>query len=300
MSASLATWSSRAPGQAEQPVGFDPDRQIPISLVTADFRAQVRAFPETATGQTRSIRLTTRDGVSEILLPFQFRQVNGIARGPFGKLVVVGMSAGAVYDIGIIDLAAHRTTDQFWCYNPSVSVDGQYIAFTKFFGPHSSPSPEDHSMLYVVARTARENRPVGIELDDIVDVGFALYPFRIGNWKADNISVPAETAHSVAGRYSWEDPNQYFFADFVDREVSIVRVAISDGKADVYRQTVTSSQLKGEFNKYFPPRLSDVIAEGGNLKLTFSSNVTQSIVISLADFVNVGSVNLKEQPLGRR
>jgi hypothetical protein len=59
-------------------------------------------------------------------------------------------------------------------------------------------------MLYIVARSAQENRPSGISLDDMEDVGFAMYPSVVGKGIADNANVPSGLANVVAGQYFWK------------------------------------------------------------------------------------------------
>jgi len=274
---------------------FDPEHQRAVTLVTPDLSAEVVAkAPEANTGQSRSILLNTRAGKAVVSLPFEFAQVNAIFLGPSQRLVIEGMSTGSVYVVGIVDTAAGRVVDIFTCYEPATSPDGYYIAFTKLFGPHSAPSPEDHSMIYSVARSASENRPRGIRADDEVDVGFAVYPWGIGNAMADNLEVPSKSAHTVGGGYHWRD-SQYFFADRAAGKVEIVWVAIANEIATVHSLAVSASQL-GPTQNGFPPTLVDAKLEGDKLKLAVSTNQARTIVASTAEFVRLGSISLSGQP----
>ncbi len=157
------------------------------------------------------------------------------------------MVAGYVYELGVLDTNTSRLTDRFMCYDPAISPDGQYIAFTKFFPPHFVTSPADHSMLYVVARSPHENRPEGILLSDEVNVGFEVFPPGIGNRDSDNIGVAPGSDYRVAGAdiYIWKGNDQYFFADGVDfspngvaDQLSLVWVSIGNGSASVRTATV--------------------------------------------------------------
>jgi hypothetical protein len=276
---------------------FDPGHQRAVTLVTPDLSAEVVAqAPDASTGQSRSILLNTRAGKAVVSLPFEFAQVNAIFLGPPQRLVIEGMSAGSVYVVGIVDTVADKLVDTFTCYQPAISPDGYYIAFTKLFGPHSSPSPEDHSMIYSVARSASENRPRGIRRDDEVDVGFAAYPWGIANSMADNLDVPRKSAHTVGGGYRWRD-SQYFFADRVAGKVQIVWVAIANEIATVRSLAMSASQL-GPARNDFPPTLVDAELEGDKLKLTVSTNQARTIVASTAEFVRLGSISLSGQPAG--
>jgi hypothetical protein len=138
----------RAGAEDEQRLSFDPAHQRALSLITPDFTAEVVAQrPDPESRQTRSIVLNTRTGKITVPLSFEFAQVNEIVEGPPGRLVVVGMPTGSVDVVGIIDINLGKVIDTFTCYEPAISADGHYVAFTKLFPPHSSPSPEDHSML---------------------------------------------------------------------------------------------------------------------------------------------------------
>ena len=281
---------------------FDPEHQQPAKLVSPELTAEAVAKPEDpTTGVSHSIEINAQGRKLTVPLPFQFSQVNAIIQGPAGKLVVVGRGNAYGYEIGIIDTAASRLVDRFACYDPAVSADGQYIAYTKFFAPHGVPAPEDHAMLYVVARSLLENRPLDLRKDIIAsddeDVGFAVYPPGIGNREGDNVNVPPESAHIVAGYYFWKDAGQYFFADRTPKEFRMVWVAIAHGAA-VVRSLVIPPSQSGFVQKEFPPRLEDAKFEGESAKLTIRTNVIRSVVVSLAGFTKVGSVDLAARPAG--
>ena len=295
---SLALVSATGLGQVLQE--FHPERQQPVRLVMPELSAEVVAGPvDPMTAGGRIIEISALGSKFSVPLPLQFHQVSAIIQGPPGKLVVVGMYNQYGYEVGIIDVAAGRLVDRFGCYIPAVSPDGQYVAFTKLFPSHGRITPEDHAMLYVVAYSRLENRPPGLRKDiidiDDEDVGFGVYPVGIGNREGDNVNVPPETAHTVAGYYFWKDPNQYFFADRTAKEFRIICVAIAKGKATVRGFLVPPAQFGGRRDD-FPSRLEDVSFEGDSIKLTIRTNVTRSLVLKLADFANLGSVDLARPP----
>jgi hypothetical protein len=229
-------------------------------------------------------------------LPFQFQQGNAIRQGPAGKLIVLGMAAGYVYELGILDTNASRIIDHFNCYAPAISPDGQYIAFTKLFSPHSSPSPADHSMLYVVALSPPENRPHGISLSDETDVGFEVFPPGKGNWKADNMNVALGSDYSVAGGYIWKGTDQYFFADGSGAELSLVWVSIGDGSASVRTATLVRQKSVGGY----APRamLRKVDLTDSAVSVAFSQPAFNR-TLRHDDFGISGSVNFKSLPIGK-
>jgi hypothetical protein len=278
---------------------FDPAHQRPVTLVTPEFSAAAVAQPANpTTGQTRLIRLKTRAGESSIALPFGIYQVNSIISGP-GKLVVVGMAAGAIYEIAIIDVASARLLDYFTCYSPAVSPNGRYIAYTKLFAPHGTPSPDDHAMLYDVAKSPLENRPPGVRPDDYIDVGFALYPPGIGNREGDNVDVPTNLVNVVAGYYFWEGHNQYFFANRSADEFKVVWVTVNGSIASVRDVVIPPAQLPAK-QSGFPPRLVDVSLEGDHVNLSLMSTAQRTIQVSLPNFISIESVDLGKPPLGAK
>jgi len=182
-----------------------------------------------------------------------------------------------------VDIAASRLVDRFSCYSPSVSPDGQYVA-----------------MLYLVARSASENRPSGAGTDDDIDVGFALYPADIGNREADNVDVPPSEAHTLVSYYVWQGSNEFFFADNRAGQIRVVSAEIRYATA-VVRDLLVPPQQTETVKQYLTRQgfLSMKLA-GGALQLTINSNPKRPVVIglSLSDFEVVESVDLARKPGG--
>ena len=283
--------------QPQVSLDFDPSHQRPVKLVTPELSAEVIAkADDPITGVSRSIMLKTGSSKALIPLPFQFEQVNAIVQGPPGRLLIVGMSGGDMYEVGILDTAADKVIDRIECYNPAVSPEGRYVAFTKFYGPHSTPLPDDHDMIYNVVRSPAENRPRGITTDDKDNVGFALYPWGIGNSYGDNGNVPPESAH-VSGWYFWNG-SQYFFGDRTAGKLHVIWVAIASGTATVRSAAVTQSQLGPERKDFFP-WLEGAELAGDKIHLTVRiASRSLAVAVALSDFVSLGSVDLNGQPAG--
>ena len=285
--------------QNQQPIHFDPEHQQPVKLVTPDVKAEVVVSPPSqVTGQSRSIRIRTGTIDSVIPLPFQFYQVNTITQGPPGKLVIVGMSGGYIYEVGILDIPSARVVDRLTCYSPAVSPSGYYIAFTKFYGPHFTPSPEDHNLLYVVARSPSENRPSGIQITDDENVGYTMYPPGIGNRKGDNINAPLGVSHSISGYYIWKDAAEYLFDDTTASELSIVSVRIDKNVANV-RRLIVPAHVLGATNGS-PSRLLAVRPTDETLRLEIANSTSRQISVRSVDFSSVGSVDLAHRPTASR
>ena len=277
--------------------GFHPERQQPVKLVSPDVTAELIPKPrDPRTGESRSIfRIEMHGRESVVSLPFEFYQVNAILQSVPGKLLVVGMQAGEVYQIGIVDTVESRVADHFACYAPAPSPDGRYVAYTKFFAPHGVPSPDDHAMLYDVARSPSENRPSGIRIDDYIDVGFVVYPPGTDNREADNVDVPPDLANVISGYYLWKDPSQYIFGSWRSGELRVISVTIADRLASVRSLMLTQTRLGTSPNE-LPVGVVGARFDGDEVTLDLSSHPARAIVLSLSTFTTTGSVDLNRRP----
>ncbi len=295
-----------APQASSSRLDFDPDHQQPVTLETATLSAEVIAnAPDPVTGSSRAIRLSYRSGAKEVLvrLPFLFAQINSLRQGPAGRLIILGMATGSVDEIGILDTKANKLIDDFMCYEPAISPEGKYIAFTKFYPPHGIESADDHSMLYAVAHSPQENRPKGTQLSNDEDVGFEIYPPGKGNWTRDNIGAGDQPDNIVAGGYIWKSDDQYFFAYGVSiaprgiaAQPSLVWVSIGDGTASIRTVSVIQEKQASEYASPAYLQMIDVTDSGFIAK--FSKPVLKS-VFHREDFAGAGSVDLTALPMGK-
>jgi hypothetical protein len=156
-------------------------------------------------------------GQKEVALPpevFEIREIHRYA----DRIIVVGDVGASVSRVMIINTSSGIASDSFEAYYPAVSPDGRFVAFIKFYPAHGWPAdaktgPEDHDMLYDMAKNPLENRPAGVGLDDMVNVGLNVFPGN-GNKDADNIGVPERLAHTTAGLFYWSpDSTKLVFTD---------------------------------------------------------------------------------------
>jgi hypothetical protein len=203
---------------------FNPARQKPVSY--ADARVQAALV----TGQGASaVKIVDRSTKEEklVALPVEMAQVNDMRRGGDNKLVVRGMVNGSGSEIAVIDLGSAKLVDKFVCYLPSMSRDGRYIAFVKFYPSHFAEGTDDHYMLYDIAKGAAENRPSGVPADDWKTVGKCVYPLGIANRDNDNIGVPKGSQHSSKSEFFWNpDREEFLFADQADTVATITLVLV--------------------------------------------------------------------------
>jgi len=142
------------------------------------------------------------------------------------RLIVIGDIGASVSRVMIVRVDTGVASDSFEAFTPTVSPDGRFIAFVKFYPPHSATGTEDHHMLYDMIKSGRANRPAGVGLDDRFDVGLNVYPGH-GNKEDDNIGVPERLAHNSPSLIFWSpDSAQLAFADQTESlKLVLVKVA---------------------------------------------------------------------------
>jgi hypothetical protein len=177
-------------------------------------------------------------------LPAEIVQVNEMRATQGGKAVVVGMVNGSVFEIVILNTHPLGIADTFLAYSPTVSPDTRLIAFVKFYPAHFVEGTEDHYLLYDVARSAADNRPVNVSLNDHTNVGIEVYP-HVANQGGDNTGVPPQQQHHMlAQRFFWQsDSARYVFADDYAGEWDVVLVAIADGVPSASKITVPKNEV---------------------------------------------------------
>src|SRR2546427_5633177 len=157
-------------------IGFQPEVQQPLSYEQGDGTV-VRTM-----GQPEMFQLLiTRLGRPEmtVALPTEIAQINSIDPAVDNKAVVIGMINGSAYQIEIVDTVNARIADEFLAYRPTLSPNGQFIAFVKMYPAHFVDGVSDYVMLYDLTRSASGNRPPGVTTDQEIDVGMPVYPPNI-------------------------------------------------------------------------------------------------------------------------
>lgn len=166
-----------------------------------------------------------------VTLPAEVAQVNEIRKISEGRAVVLGMANGAVSEAIILDIEAGTISDHFLAYSPSLSPDGRYIAFVKFYPSHFVEGTTDQYLLYNVTQNAAMNRQSPGAADDQTNVGLLLYPLNSQNADVRNTGVPeTQTHHMAAQDFYWDSSSRrYVFADEQMGELKLVAVDIGTG-----------------------------------------------------------------------
>jgi hypothetical protein len=187
----------------------------------------------------------TRNREQRVILPGGFSEVLRVERGPSGKATVIVRTTGSSYQAIIVDMLGARTVDLFDCLLPSVSPDGRYIAFVKFFPSHFVTDAEWHYMMYDLKKTPAQNRPPNIQVSDTVTVGWPLFPVGIGNAPGDNVNLNRAVHVAAMDSFFWSnDSSRLVFADRFEDTFSVVMVQLSANSAPSVRQVrISSSEL---------------------------------------------------------
>lgn len=185
-----------------------------------------------------------------VQLPSEVVQVNEIRAASNGRAVVVGMVNGSVYEVLILDIAPTTIADRFLAYFPTVSPDGRFIAFVKFYPPHFVDGTEDHFLLYDTLRSPSENRTANaIPLSDHTNVGQPIYP-RVPNRDGDNVDVSGPKHHMMAQGFFWQsDSTRYAFAGDRDGEWSAFVVSVSRGMPQVRSAPLNKTEFCASLHK---------------------------------------------------
>jgi hypothetical protein len=156
--------------------------------------------------------------VSSLRLPFFYGTTAHIRRGASGKFILFVQSSSSTDGVVILDPAGLTIEDAYMCFQPSVSPDGRYIAFTRLYPPRS-PAPEDRSafaVLYDVLDDKALNRHQrGAEVLD-GDVGMLAYPTKLstGPMGHEHWQGPIHVHNSG---YAWApDSKSFAFIDTVE------------------------------------------------------------------------------------
>jgi hypothetical protein len=184
-------------------------------------------------------------------LPSEIVQVNEIRWTQSGKAIVIGMVNGSVFEIVVLNTHPISIADSFLAYAPTVSPDGRFIAFVKFYSAHFVERTDDHYLLYDVSRSARENRAPSVSVADHTSVGIPVYP-HVANQDGDNSGIPEQQLHHMlAQTFFWRsDSLRYTFADDYAGEWDVLVISTTDGLPSTSKVTVGRNEvcapLRGE------------------------------------------------------
>jgi hypothetical protein len=106
--------------------------------------------------------IVRRPGKPEQHIPIEMHigSITTIARVAPNRLVAKLTSTQPYAGIAIIELSSGKILDSFACYDPTISPDGRFLAYKKFYAPHFQDDPDNYSdfvMTYDLRKTRAEN-----------------------------------------------------------------------------------------------------------------------------------------------
>jgi hypothetical protein len=211
----------------EIPIGqkaFDPQQQARTTMEFPGLRATFE------NGAPVTLRLESAGPVKTIKLPSELAQVSSAQLYMQRWLVISGMINGDVNLMVVVDVLEGSVADSFPCYSPTISPDGRYVAFVKFYPAHGVSSVEDHYMLYDVSLGASGNRPRIARRDPAV-VGHVVFPKGVGNEAGDNVDLSRTPLHRMASdAFYWKpDSKAFVFADQIGELYSVILSSTVEG-----------------------------------------------------------------------
>jgi len=176
-----------------------------------DLTARVEAGSE---GLTLSL-VTPKEATRGVDLPAEIDAVDTIAKVYDSQIAVVGEVSSSGKEVVVYDKKGHKQLDKFLCYQPTISPNGAYIAFTKFFPGHfvTEQQASNYAMLYDLKSGAVSNRAIGTGVDEMEDVGSLLYPQLNGSPEnGASAGLPVHTF--MSDNYFWsQDSAKVLFLD---------------------------------------------------------------------------------------
>jgi hypothetical protein len=180
--------------------------------------------------------LITRPGIKpvSIALPESILEVSSIDRVVGRQVAVIGDAGGGLYDVVLVDMTQYRIADYFMGYSPTISPDGRFIAFVKFYPTHPGPvKVSDFVLLYDVAHGAVNNRPAGISIYDRESVGTAVYPPGIKTQDPDSGLPDTAISYKIMDDDFFWSPDSSMFVFSAEHKV---KSDLKDGAALIKTQ----------------------------------------------------------------
>jgi len=202
---------------------FDPNRTRLIY-----FRNNEVLIALTREKKSLAVNIETTSGFKGLVeLPPEIAQVNEIRGSRKDQAIVIGMVNGSAFEAVILNTRTGSITDRFFAYSPTVSPDGQFVAFVKFYPSHFVQGTDDHYVLYDSFRSPIENRSNNVSVNDYTNVGLPVYPRGV-NRDGDNTGVPEQNQHHMmAQRFFWQsDSKRYAFADEQGGQLKVLVVSV--------------------------------------------------------------------------
>ena len=201
------------PALGSIPGAFDPDKTIELSDSNA---GSTVVLSKKCAGCKLGIS-TSHDGLTQsaklqslIIMPTELKVVNS------STAVVAGWATSFASAVTIFNPASGLKIDEFVCYHPAISPNGQYVAFVRFYQQHGT---------------------TGIATSDTVAVyDMSLSPSAnnaTSGWEVAGIPAfppsPDGVLHRLQTNITWSSPTQFDFNELADGTLSKITVTMNNG-----------------------------------------------------------------------
>ena len=243
-----------APGRAGALASgtFYPAQQGPVTGYSSDYAVTVSGVQPCSDckfGRTLSVVLLNRSTREErrVSIPSGLQQIDGVRFVSPDVAAIIGKFDGALDEVTLIDAVRSSVVDDFLCYDPSVSPDGRFIAYEKFFTEHEQPlfSQSAVYLVYQTRKSADDNRPKLLGSDGPYAVGFPVYPRENAADRAYKplLSPASRSIHSRMSHIKWLTATKLTFRDRFKGSISQVTIDIGGGVAtpNIASEVLTSA-----------------------------------------------------------
>jgi hypothetical protein len=156
------------------------------------------------------------------------------------RAAIVGRIQSSTTIVNLVDVNTGKLLDEFWCFDPSVSPDGRFVAYGKVFPLHFVPGVSYEYLVYDLTAVPEHNRTPTNKgrTANRVDVGWPVYPVGLSNGSDDNILSDQALAHFISSDgFFWLDKSDT--VAFVDRWQGANRLVVADVSVGIQQPRVS-------------------------------------------------------------
>ena len=141
-----------------------------------------------------------------------------------GRVLLIGMSSVAE-SLSVVSRSSGALEDEFLAYKTSVSPNGRYVAFERFWQPHG-PNVSPVVMLYDLEATARGNRVEDVRgLNALQYVGRPIYPIDQVHLREYQNPPRSDSRPRRLSQLFWLDEELLAFISYVPGQSQLVVVS---------------------------------------------------------------------------
>jgi len=220
LAATIVTSLVLVPAKADTWPLYNPDHQsevvakghgvvVALDLLHSCFGSRCTFAPPSFTFNVDSV---VPGLVSQFTIARNTNQVDAIVISSARRVAIVGQVAGLIHSITVIDLKNGHSLYNYFCFTPSFSPNGRYVAFNRFFPGHA-PREQTSSVVLVddlaglsPKWTVANGRTR--QLSDIIPV----YPTNNLITGSTSPGITIADVHRTIG-LSWKNDSTFAFTD---------------------------------------------------------------------------------------